>query len=485
MNNRKFEFNPNANFEGNQLKESNKPEELEANTDALPAYLRMYEIPGEDSITERGFKRYLKNKAQDAEIANQIKNKGHSRQDKEYPSASSKEYPSALSIEYGLQDPDIKTQMKALNLIESIPEEKRPHLIELALKSENIDVVREAAHLILRIPETDSTNLRNILSQIIKENLENPNVEIQKAYLALIWCLTPDQIKDFIELGLASNNIEIQKIASTFIYTLGDSPEGINLQKRVNEKLESGLTSPDIKTQKVAASFIWAADKSFQITLKNLLYKQIKQGLENTNPTIQKAYLEMLNLLAEDEKEEIFNLALQKGFGEELIKPALYKGKKIDNTTFSRQQFEKTGSATTLIGGPLKDITIIRHITPEAFQTWQKLYENYNVWQETGFDYVPIEPIQSYKLSASNQVDVFSGVLDLSLEEWEGKTKMFRSELEDQKNKILGVLQQLGIKHGHAHESNFCLRFFRKQDGTIDFTKTPRLYLIDFDQAVS
>ena len=47
------------------------------------------------------------------------------------------------------------------------------------------------------------------------------------------------------------------------------------------------------------------------------------------------------------------------------------------------------------------------------------------------------------------------------------------------------VLLSQEISHGHPHDGNFCLRFFRDQENRPDFTRTPRLYLIDFDQAIS
>ena len=146
---------------------------------------------------------------------------------------------------------------------------------------------------------------------------------------------------------------------------------------------------------------------------------------------------------------------------------------------------EKTGSETTLIGGKLKDTTIIRHIDPKAFLSWQKIYEDYTVRKETGFDYVPIEPIQSYKLNKDDLVDVFSGVLDISLRDWQTKTDMFVDELQKKANKIIKVLNKLKIKHGHIHNGNFCLRFFRNKNGKVDFNRMPRIYLIDFDKAVS
>ena len=67
---------------------------------------------------------------------------------------------------------------------------------------------------------------------------------------------------------------------------------------------------------------------------------------------------------------------------------------------------------------------------------------------------------------------------------------MFQVELEEQRKKILSILNGVGgLRYAdkgieHAHKQNFCLRFFRDDDGGIDFNRTPRLYLIDFDQAI-
>ena len=193
----------------------------------------------------------------------------------------------------------------------------------------------------------------------------------------------------------------------------------------------------------------------------------------------------MIDGLLLPQRQRMFNLAIEKGLGEELIRPPLYKDKDINNQNFSRHQFDKTGSGTTLIGGALKNKTIIRHVEPEAFLSWQKIYENHKLWEENGFDYVPIEPIISYKLNKKGLVDVHSGVLDLSFGEWKRKTSLFVKGLGDEIDKIIQILDEQNIDHGHAHDNNFCLRFFRDSEGKVDFTKKPRIYLIDFDQAVS
>lgn len=78
---------------------------------------------------------------------------------------------------------------------------------------------------------------------------------------------------------------------------------------------------------------------------------------------------------------------------------------------------------------------------------------------------------------------VWSQVLDCNLYQWAEQNTMYLYELVNQKIKILNVLKKMGIEHGHSHNENFCLRFVRNADGSIDYTQVPRLYLIDWDAA--
>ena len=81
----------------------------------------------------------------------------------------------------------------------------------------------------------------------------------------------------------------------------------------------------------------------------------------------------------EEETELLLNMVSEKGLSNELVKPPLYDKTSITKENFSRQNFEKTGSKTTLLGGNLKEKSIIRHIEPGAFLEWQKLYEDYHM----------------------------------------------------------------------------------------------------------
>jgi len=206
--------------------------------------------------------------------------------------------------------------------------------------------------------------------------------------------------------------------------------------------------------------------------------------LSNPAIEVQKAAANMIRYAPDNEQAAFFKLAIEK-LGNIIIEPPLYDWNDIHEDRFSRKEFPKTGSKTTLIGGRLKNKAIIRHIDPEHFLIWKDLYEDYEFWRNNDFDYVPIEPIISYRLEKDGKVAIFSGVLDLNLERWQKITSQFIPELETQRGKILEALDRKGINHGHAHGGNFCLRFWRDESGRPDMNKTPRLYLIDFDQAVS
>jgi hypothetical protein len=477
----------------------------------LPEYLKMYDISGQDRITEHGFNRYTKNKEQDNFIKEQKENSTtlFIKRIKDAP----EEEKSSL-IKLGLENQNIEVQKVSVRMIHSALNSEATSLIKLGLENQNIEVQKEAAENIwLASEKEDLIPLRNILLAKIKQGLENPNIEKQKISVDMIRWAPEEAMAPLIKLCLNNSNIEVQR-ASTSVINSAPEEERAPLRNLVLAKIKQALEGPNIKEWKVSTGMIWAAPKEERAPLRNLVLAKIKQGLENSNIEIQKASVEMIwaapkeeivslikqglenpnievqkasieMIWAAEEKTELLNLIIGKGLGEELIKPPLYKNNNINKETFSRQKFNKTGSETTLIGGELKDKAIIRHIEPNAFLSWQKLYEDYTTWKNAGFDYVPIEPIQSYKLNKNGLVDVFSGVLDLSLRDWSDKTITFANQLEEQKKKIINVLDQLEIRHGHMHDGNFCLRFFRDENGRVDFKRVPRLYLIDFDQAVS
>ncbi|MCW1888747.1 MAG: hypothetical protein KIH67_004320 [Candidatus Moranbacteria bacterium] len=213
----------------------------------------------------------------------------------------------------------------------------------------------------------------------------------------------------------------------------------------------------------------------------------LRTALTSDNATLKQEALQSPTLLHAIPLEEQLAFLKDPLFARLIIAPKLYLNyPELKNTRFGRKEFMKSGSKTTLLGGTLQEKLILRHMTPQTFLAWKKAFEGHTTWQELGFDYVPIEPIQSYRLNKDHLIDVASGVLDINMYDWEQLyPSLFEKEILLMEEKILEGLEQLNIDHGHPHEGNFVLRFFRKPDGVPDFTKAPRLYLIDFDQATS
>jgi len=394
-------------------------------------------------------------------------------------------------IGVGLEHPNTKVQRLALDniLYSKISQKEKAALIGLGLKSSNVAVWEKSAEFINLIHwESDKKQekilLQNILFEKIKKELGSSSAEIQgklvKNSIFLReeqWIILEPAIMEKIKIGLESSGVEVQVIYPKLI-------QYVPPEKRAS-LIRLGLESPSIETQKKSAEMILVAPDSERPSL-------IELGLKNPNIEVRRGAARAVGVVLSSsawwsgkaEIEKFADQIIKMGLGEELVKPRLYEFSDIDKRNFSRQKFIKTGSETTLIGGELKDKTIIRHIEPEAFLQWQRLYEDYNLWKKAGFDYVPIEPIQSYRLNKDGLVDVFSGILDITLADWRsrnGKDDL----LKKQEDKILRVLEKLKITHGHTHENNFCLRFFRDEKGLIDFQREPRLYLIDFDQVTS
>jgi len=322
----------------------------------------------------------------------------------------------------------------SLRKIQHAPERERTALIRNALNTSSIKTQKMAVNMIRYAPEGERTALRQIITEKIRDALNNPSIEAQKVAANMIQYAPQEEQVALIRDALNNPLIEAQKTVAKMIRY---APEGER-----TALIRDALNNPSIEAQKTAANMIRCAPKEEQTAL-------FKQALEKLGVT--------------------------------LIEPPLYNQGDIHEERFSRKEFSKTGSRTTLIGGALKNKVIVRHMLPEYFLAWKNLYEDYLFWQDNGFDYVPIEPIVSFHLEKDDNVAVFSGVLDLSLRAWQQITSLFTLELEYQRNKILDALSKKGIQHGHPHDENFCLRFWRDEHGRPDMTKTPRLYLIDFD----
>ena len=90
------------------------------------------------------------------------------------------------------------------------------------------------------------------------------------------------------------------------------------------------------------------------------------------------------------------------------------------------KKFTKTGSELILFGGRMVGKTVARVIDEKPLKAWKKALRAKKVWQQAGFDYVPVEPIlrkrgkqriywQSVKGKRTGKVRVYTSVLGPSV----------------------------------------------------------------------
>lgn len=317
--------------------------------------------------------------------------------------------------------------------------------------------------------------------KFIKIGMKVKDIVIQESSFLMIRVLPQeDQIK-LMEIGLKSDNILIQFRSAERIKFLENEHSKRELYQQLRELIKLNLDKSKYPLSYVKMIILLPEEDQIEL---------IKIGLKSDNPLIrEKCEALVLFKISEEKKDELLPL-LKEGYSERAKETPLYRKIKKDSNgryLLSKQSFEKDGSDTTLLGSGLENKIIIRHITPESFLAWKKAFDNYNMWKNEGFDYVPVEPIVKFRLNkeVDNTVDVFSGVLDCSFFDFleKGISPQFLSDLEKEKEKIKDVLNKNKIIHGHTHDHNFCLKFFRDSSGNIDFSKKPRIYIIDFDRA--
>ncbi|HEY4506980.1 MAG TPA: hypothetical protein VJH71_02365 [Candidatus Paceibacterota bacterium] len=421
-------------------------------------------------------------------------------------------------------------------------------IVSDGLEGVDVERKKICAEMIEECPPEQEVAFRKKVSGIIRSSFNDGNKELQKSFAQIVKYAAEEDRVDLIMMGLGCDDYEVKSsYADASLASVPDNKQD-DTRSKITEIVKSGFDSADKKTQKLSAymiknvlekerfdlvqsclnnnendvkmicvemipyvvserqanlmslaleqgdlTIIWVLLSTlgrFGLLLEakggfdEVLKEKIREGIESGDVEKQRIALEMMSFL-QVKDEQLIDLIESRGLSGILIEPKLYKHNNVGNKTFERKPFEKDGSETTLLGGTLRSKSIIRHIEPKAFVSWQEAYENYKFWQEQGFDYVPIEPIQSYHLNKDNMVEVYCGVLDISLGDWNLVADRFKRELNDDREKITKLIDELGIEHGHPHVDNFVLRFFRDDDGVPDLKRKPRLYLIDFDQAVS
>lgn len=463
--------------------------------ETLPEFLNMYEISGQGKITEHEQARYLASKKNYQEDINKKVNLIDAYKESIFKASADEK---TGLIKLGFLEGSVEEQIICADMIHGVDEKDKPRLIEFGFTVHNervqqicalqikdvenekrLDLFRKGLVLSSEevwiafmqsfesVPEKDRVELGEAALDVIENILLTGSIKkrINVSYLlSLVDVIKKEEILNRV---LSSECIEVQKMFARVQDSLS-----IVQQEMVCDILKDGIVQKDRESIGL-----------IEFIPENMRTEYIRKGLEMNDVAVQKECALLTSLVTDPEqKEQLFLTAKQK-LGDHFVEPLMYEYDDIPDGRFFRKGFDKSGSGTTLLGGSLKFNSIIRHITPKAFVAWQKIYENHELWRLSGFDYVPIEPIQSFKINKSGTVDVSSGVLDMDLFSWELMFEQFKAELEEDKEKIKSVLKKVNFKHGHDHEKNFCLRFYRDEKGRVDFDRKPRLYMIDFDAA--
>jgi hypothetical protein len=372
-------------------------------------------------------------------------------------------------IRTGLASGDEKIQRECAFMIRYLPSDKMSSFISVGFESNNAEVMKECASMIQNIPPEE-------IHILAEKGLATGNAEVQKECISAVEHALVDKRASLLKRGFATGNAEVQKICASLLWYVSDE-ERSDLKKLIPPIVEQGFKAGDAESREVFASMIWYASDDDKAPL-------IEKGLRSGNVDVQKICAMLIQYVPTEKKKELLEIAKREA-EQYLIESPLYADKNISDEHFSRQKFEKSGSELVLIGGKLKDNTIHHRIELEPFLAWQKLYEDFELWKKEGFDYVPVEPIRSFRMNKKGSVDVYSGVLDLSLAEWLRMGGDFSEELKEEMEAIKEISDKNDVFHGHPHKSNFCLRFWRDGKGNVDFSRKPRIYMIDFDQAES
>ena len=157
-------------------------------------------------------------------------------------------------------------------------------------------------------------------------------------------------------------------------------------------------------------------------------------------------------------------------------------------------KFDKTGTETFIL--PVAEDASVRIIPKQAAANWFKAFSDWPIWYEKGFNYVPVEDmlgvtdrLANPELDPSSQVAVTTSNLH-GLNLWDyvfasGEGQGHIRELYAMRDLIKQTLAEMGIRHRHDHDKNFVVVPYTTDDGRADLSRTPRLYIIDFDMARS
>ena len=368
-------------------------------------------------------------------------------------------------LDEAMRDGGFGVRNSAVKAIDSVPESNRLRLLEEELKREHGDS-RIAIKIIGSLPETERGQF---IKRIFKSGLSFNLYDGAK----LLGLASKDEYPDLLQEArhrLASNELQFNLKMIDFL------PE-----KKRARWLRDGLQDKNYFVRRSAADSINSAPEPERALL-------LKIAIGDPEKTVRIGALNTLGRMPTNIQNKVLDF-MEQGENMGAVKVPESKLYVEAPEKFLRKKFAKSGSGTTLLGQfgeeSLRGKAIIRHITLPAYLSWKKAFEAHEFWRSKGFDYVPIEPILSAAPRKNLEIDVATQVLGPSTGDWEEVNRHFRTYISMQRQIIESALTEAGIIHGHLHEWNFCLVFDKNPDGSDDYTKRPRVYAIDFDQAIS
>ncbi|MBI2473825.1 hypothetical protein HYV70_04720 [Candidatus Uhrbacteria bacterium] len=404
-------------------------------------------------------------------------------------------------------------------LIPQLMEQQRFDLYENIFRDEDIDLSPEKdfkpniiLELIDTFPKNEQEKIRKEFFKRVKQDLQDENVLARLFAVSQIKIVLEMDRLGLIEQALQDKNIAIRCEVIGLFTSL--------VSKEDKQRLfEQALKDKEMKVRKRAAEQfcvdIWKVPKKDRPELieqarhmknpdlSDALEKHLSYGLLNTDfedRTDNHTVIPETPLKDSDQTQRAQNLIRDiKQTGSELFQhwKALAKTTPLYKDVqdpFFVESFSKTGSGTTLLDQgfvegheSLRNRAIIRHIDLGPFQGWKRAYEDVEFWKNQGFDYVPVEPIVKATLNPQTyRVDVVTRVLPApSVAIWKQDVGFYTQTIDEQVEKIKKALETLGVAHGHTHENNFIVYFDRDEQDEPILEKPPKVYVIDFDRAVS
>ena len=141
-------------------------------------------------------------------------------------------------------------------------------------------------------------------------------------------------------------------------------------------------------------------------------------------------------------------------------------GLRLDQSTFNRLNFYKTGTPLIPLGGRFRTNYLVRILSQSAYIAWKRA-------QDAG---IPVEEIVRAYSTKDGSVRVYCKYEGESFYNYLKANPKNVRKLTKQKNKIIKELNRLKIVHGHLHDRNFTVK---DENGRLT------VKAIDFDKSIS